>query len=198
MLNEYVESSTLIFLDSNYLFLIHLKAGLNHQIKNMSNVVVKQETAVRWLSLCETMESVSRCYDALRKILLKHGELKRMKFNQTDVKLLIQLLLPFKSFMCTIQTQNISIHMVALSVFKWRKILSSEENIHRFYRENFEKKSKSTQAQLNGNDKTGPEDEDDGQSEESEYFFRESTGKSKKTNVFKFIGFGLDLLSIMF
>ncbi len=95
---------------------------MNKDIKNADGVALKQSSHIRWLSFVYLLESISRSFDALKKI----SQLKQKHFA-IDIDIvngLIRLLLPFKNVLSCVQANNVpSLHNVLISVFTLRKAL---------------------------------------------------------------------------
>jgi hypothetical protein len=97
----------------------------------MASVSLKQSTSVRWLSLINSLQSLRRAYKATKKVLQKHD--RQVYIDPNDLKWIIRLLLPFKVIVEKIQTGNSpSLHMVLLSTFMLRRILSTTEELQHF------------------------------------------------------------------
>lgn len=98
----------------------------------MASVSLKQSTSVRWLSMINSLQSLHRAYKITKKVLQKHD--RQVYINPNDLEWLIRLLLPFKVITEKVQLGNKpSLHLVLLSTFMLRRILSSTEDLQQFY-----------------------------------------------------------------
>ncbi|CAM4774537.1 unnamed protein product [Rotaria magnacalcarata] len=116
--------------------------GLNQQVKENGGVTLYQSTIVRWLSLCDLLESVVKSFKIIRKLLIgKEKQRLIIDLNLQYLKQLCTILKPFKHAIVSIQIGGApSLYLASMHYAALKDVLQSFESVKKYNEENIDVK----------------------------------------------------------